>query len=305
MDYTGTGHTFTEIGTQFVVPPRPLTYTSGHIVFMFPALQNNATGGSTASIAQPVLQLGNNGIFTAGDNWIGALYVCQGPTQMCYTGSDSLIFTPGDAVGGLVYTSNCSGGKCDVNVEMDNNTTLHSITYTLAKAVATNGQTNDTYTQAISAALETYNLNTCDDYPAGPYITHGLVVANELGFITPSFTAGVLPGIVPSCGYNAVASHDRAFLYDSTTTAVQATISGPSSVASGASGTWSAGISAPHTGFPPYSYLWGGVLSGTGSSVTGTPSGSGTLSVTVTDAASVQYTATFSVTVCAPGVLSC
>jgi hypothetical protein len=299
-----TGHTFTQVGSEWTVPPKPISYTSGNVVFIWNGAQNNQ-GLSIQSVAQPVLQLGNNGIFNPGNNWIGAIYVCQGPADPCYKDSTTLSFTPGDQASGLVYTSNCSGGKCDVNIEMDNNTTLLRISYTLAKAVATNGQTNDSYTQALFAALETANLSTCDNFPVGPISFSSFVLADNGSFVTPSGGASY-HAVTPDCGYGAIPIGSTAgTLGDSATTWIQATISGPATIANGDSGTWSASITWPHTGVSPYTYVWSGILSGTSSSVSGVPSGSGTLQLTVTDASGKHFTSNLSVTVCAPGLLTC
>jgi hypothetical protein len=55
----------------------------------------------------------------------------------------------------------------------------------------------------------------------------------------------------------------------------------------------------------PQRRAWSGVLTGSGSSISGVPSGSGNLSVQVRDAAGASYTATLSVTVCDPNVIIC
>ena len=60
-----------------------------------------------------------------------------------------------------------------------------------------------------------------------------------------------------------------------------ATISGPMILEPGETGTWWGSASG---GTSPYSYEWSGVLSGTGSSITGELWSSGTLDLTVTDA---------------------
>ncbi len=301
---TSSGHEFRQIQADWIVPPKPISYTSGNLVYIFPALENNI-GTSNGSIAQPVLQLGNNSEFSPGYSWIGALYVCQGLTDPCYYGSSTIAATTGDHLSGLVYASNCTSGKCDWTIELSNNTSQVTFEMTLTASRPTRGQSNDTYTYALGGALETYNLTSCDAFPAGGVSFSNIAVYTELGQITPTFMPEVPSGITPQCGYGVVATSTTASLADSATTSVQAEISGPSALADGASDTWTALITSPHLGTAPYTYSWNGILSGTGSSVSGVPSGTGTLFLEVRDATGARYDTSMSVTVCDVGVLIC
>lgn len=66
-----------------------------------------------------------------------------------------------------------------------------------------------------------------------------------------------------------------------------ANISGPHEMTPGSLCQWNGSASG---GTPPYSYSWSGILSGSGSSIMGSPSRSGVLKLRVTDAASQQDT---------------
>ncbi|HVX41859.1 MAG TPA: hypothetical protein VHB25_20025 [Gemmatimonadaceae bacterium] len=170
------------------------------------------------------------------------------------------------------------------------------------------GYTYDTFTSAFGGALEIYNITTCDALPAsGVYFTN-IIVSDDAGQVVPNFgpTSFVDSSASLQCGFAVSSTSSSATLADSATTYVRAQISGPSSVAAGASGTWTAEVaSPPHTGTAPYTYEWSGILTGSGATITGVPSASGLLNMTITDALGYRYTASMSVTVCSPGVLSC
>jgi hypothetical protein len=299
--FSGTGHVFRSMGAGWTAPPKPISYSS-NIVFLFPSLQNNY-GQSNQSIAQPVLQLGNNGYYSPGNNWIGTLYICQGPNDPCYRGESSIAVSPGDHLTGHVSASNCSGGKCDWTIAMTNVTTNTSITGTLIAGNPFGGQTNDTYTFMHAGALEAYNIVTCDYLPAGPIAFSNFSVQNESGSVTPYFTGTASSGITPQCGFyvNSGSATSPIVLADSATTSIRALISGPGVITVGDNETWSASISSPHVGYPPYTYAWSGILSGSGSSVSGSPGSSGMLYLTVQDSQGYQYSTQQYVSVCQPG----
>ena len=79
-------------------------------------------------------------------------------------------------------------------------------------------------------------------------------------------------------------------------------ISGPNEVQPGSLCQWDGSASG---GTPPYSYSWSGILSGSGSTILGSPSSSGVLKLTVTDAASQQdiHNRYVEVTSSAPGCI--
>jgi hypothetical protein len=83
---------------------------------------------------------------------------------------------------------------------------------------------------------------------------------------------------------------------------MSATIVGPSQVGGGASATWSASVS---NGFGPYTYTWSGILSGSGSSITGAPASSGDLVLSVHDPVGNVSTTALAVTVCPAGHRGC
>lgn len=76
--------------------------------------------------------------------------------------------------------------------------------------------------------------------------------------------------------------------------ALAASVSGLDQVNEGSSSTWTAEATG---GTPPYSYSWSGLLSGSGSSISGTLWSSGDLYLQVTDAAGTQVTAAKYITV--------
>jgi hypothetical protein len=174
--WSSSGHVYRQIYADFTAPAKPASYSSGEVLFIFPALQNNNSSG-TRSIAQPVLQLGDNNYKSPGNNWIGSLYVCQ---ATCYVGANTVSVTAGASLSGIVSLSNCSAGKCDVYVEFDNNSTLASLSMTLQRGVPTNGQTSDTYDLAI-ASLEVANISACKQLPTGPIYFTSVTRYNELG----------------------------------------------------------------------------------------------------------------------------
>ena len=214
---------------------------------------------------------------------------------------------------GLVYATNCASGVCDWTITVYDLETYSSLTMTLSVLVPWDsyGQMDDTYSLAYGGALETYNISDCDQLPSRGATFSDFILENELGSVTPNFSMYVDSSVLPQCGYgititNNGTSNASVFLADSATTALRATISGPSSVAYQTSGTWDAVIAAPpHEGTPPYTYYWSGILTGSGSEITGVPSGSGTLYLEVLDSAGGRYDTSVYVTVCDPGVLTC
>jgi len=298
VEYSGatiaSGHVYRYLSVDWTVPPKPISYSS-NVVYLFPSFENSTT------IAQPVLQLGNNGFYSPGNNWIGAIYWCRGPNDPCYHGSSSLSVSPGDHLRGSVIATNCSGGKCDWTITISDLTTSLQISGTLNANVPHEGQTNDTYNFMHAGAMEAYNISTCDYLPAGPITFSNISVQNESGPITPYFTGVVTPGLSPQCGYYANVGTGPIVLSDSATTKLVATVSGPGVMTVGDTETWSASITSPHIGYPPYTYAWSGVLSGSGSSISGSPSSTGFLYLTVTDALGYQSSTQLYVSVCQPG----
>lgn len=296
---SGSGHVFRRMSADWTVPAKPISYSSGNIIFLFPSIENNI-GLSTSSIAQPVLQLGNNGFHNPGNNWVAALYICESQAS-CFTSQFAVLVSPGDHLSGLVYASNCSAGKCDWNLSLDNVTQNWRLSMTVTAGMASHGGTNDTYTATHAGALEVYNITTCDGLPAGPFTFNNFIYENESGSITPTFNGNVTGGLSPQCGFGATGGSSSVVLADSATTWVAAGITGPAVITSGDNETWSASITAPHLGYPPYTYAWSGVLSGNGSSVTGSPASTGFLYLTVQDSHGFQSTTQIYISVCQPG----
>lgn len=83
---------------------------------------------------------------------------------------------------------------------------------------------------------------------------------------------------------------------------LSASISGPTSVAAGMTYTWSA---APYGGTPPYSYQWGGPVSGTNYSASGALYSDDVIGLTVWDATGASVYTTLYVTVCPDNQVTC
>lgn len=102
-------------------------------------------------------------------------------------------------------------------------------------------------------------------------------------------------------GLDAVATGMRQMGMGLSTAPLSITTSGPRSLTDGIAGTWSASVSY---GWTPYTFTWSGVISGTGSSITRVPSGSGYVYLTVVDANGKRGTTSFWLDVtstCDPG----
>jgi len=290
----GTGHTFRYISARWVVPPYPGTpWTSGdHVLFFFPALENSNT------IIQPVLQYGYNNEF-GGAYWTIASWMC-GPD--CFHSVPHTV-SVGDVLGGYVEAQGCGGGLCGWLI----NTVDSTQDYATSVGIAAGdfGQANDQYTTAFGGTAEVHGLTDCSQWPGGGFTFSQIAVANELGSTSPSWLHHVTnpSSDTPQCGFGVTSTSTQVSLADSLAPLLTALVSGPTSVASGASGTWNAVIGA--VGTPPYTYAWGGILGGTSSSVTGVPTGTGYLTLRVIDAAHDTANASLFVTVCDPGVITC
>ena len=305
--FAATGHVFRYLGADFSAPLGPASYSSGNIIFIFPGMQNNANT-STQSILQPVLQHGSNGMNNIGNNWGFFAYLCQGPNDPCYYTTAGPTISAGDQLQTYMSASNCSAGKCDWTISYYNATVGGAgYSMTVSAGTPTKGQTNDTYTEALGGALEVYGITSCDQLPQGPIRFNTLVLADNYGGISsPSWYPGIVSGLTPQCGYGVDTTYTTVTVHDDSTSALHAYISGPTYVVDGGSGTWNSSIaSAPHNGTSPYTYSWSGILSGSSSSVSGVPSGTGYLYLTVHDANGLVSQASQYVTVCAPGQLQC
>lgn len=292
---SGVGHTFRDISARWLVPPYPASpWTSGdHVLFFFPALQNSNT------IIQPVLQYGYNNEF-GGAYWTMASWMC-GPD--CFHSVPHTV-SVGDVLGGYVQAQDCSGGLCGWLINIVDST--EDFATSVGIAPGDFGQANDQYTVAFGAVAEVHGLSSCSQWPGGGFRFTQIAVANDAGSVSPTWISQVDRSSpdTPQCGFGVTSTGSaNVTLADSLAPLLTAEISGPSQLRSGASGTWTATIGA--VGTPPYTYAWGGILGGSSSSVSGEPSGSGTLTLRVIDSAHDTTFSSLDVTVCAPGMITC
>jgi hypothetical protein len=292
---TPSGRTIRHVSARWVVPQVPAAYAPGMINYLFPGAEN------TNTIVQPVLQYGANGVF-GGAYWVIAPWMC-GPT--CIHGLSQNV-SVGDVLGGTIDANNCSGGFCDWSIAVYDSTNSTSTTLTEPAGAVGNGETADNYTNAVSGALEIYNLSNCTNLSGGQHLFSQVSFLDNLG---SSFVSGWTPdrdtGVQPSaCGYGGLTTGaSNMTLVDSLAPVLTVHIDGPDGVVSGNTGTWTANLGLPGTG--PYTYSWSGLLSGSSSSVSGSPTSSGYLNVRVIDAAADTANASLFVTVCPSGQIIC
>ncbi|HEY5086101.1 MAG TPA: hypothetical protein VII66_01970 [Gemmatimonadaceae bacterium] len=292
-NFTASGQTIRHVGARWIVPQIPASYGGG-TNFLFPGAQNSNT------IVQPVLQYGPSSA-GGGQYWTVTGWMC-GPT--CAHGILQQV-NVGDVLGGTVDASNCFGGGCDWAITVYDSTLSHSTTL-VEGAGSLGSETDDNYNFAVGGALEIWNLSVCNHLTGGKHLFSQISFKDNNGStFAPTWLAGRDTAVVPkSRGYGATSSgSSNLTVLDSLASVLTASIAGPSSVMNGDSGTWDAGVGLPGT--PPYTYSWGGILGGSGSSTSGSPPGSGYLDLRIVDAAADTAYASFYVTVCDPGVLIC
>jgi hypothetical protein len=289
-NFLPTGRTIHHIGARWIVPPHPQSYPSNATNFLFPGAEDFPA----TKVVQPVLQYGSSGA-GGGQYWSATGWHC-GPT--CVHGT-LITVSQGDVLGGTVDAPNCSGGACDWVIDVEDSTTHASSVFTaLHSSLGT--QTNDNLTFAVAGAFEIWNMgNFCYGLSGGPHqFTQVSFIDNTGAAFTPSsWIAGFDRSVTPQCGYNETStSGAEVTLIDSLAPALSASIIGPYTINEGSFATWSAAIEAP--GWAPYTYRWSGVLSGSGSSITGSPRSSGNLNLQVIDAAADTADYVVSILVC-------
>lgn len=303
------GQTIRHSSARWVVPEEPLDAYSGpaSVVFFFPGAEDSNT------IVQPVLQYGSNGNTDSsfgGAYWSIAPWMCG---AVCIHGLPKDV-SVGDVLGGTVDATNCSGtpykgGSCDWSITIADSTLATSTNLTEDAGDLGNGETNDDYWEAAGGVLEVANIDGCDSLSGGPHLFSQISFKDNSGASQPSgWFPGTGSGPAPSCEYGfASTGASNVTLTDSLAPYFTAGIGGPTVVydVQSDTGTWTANIGLPAV--PPYTYSWTGLLSGTGSSVSGAISSSGYLYLRVIDSAADTTTNLLYITTssCTPPQITC
>jgi len=103
-------------------------------------------------------------------------------------------------------------------------------------------------------------------------------------------TEGATENVLSSIGTGS----PNLLLYSSIPSAVEANIDGPSTVHPEDWCQWTADVEAGHS---PFTYQWSGIASGTGSSISFTPTSAGTLTLKVWDALGTNSSTSMWITV--------
>jgi hypothetical protein len=154
---------------DFVVPPAP-TNVKQQVIFIFPS----ATGDTNPPIIQPVLQWGESSA-GGGSFWTLASWYID--AQINSFNSKLVRVQPGDHIKGtIVGTPPCVGGVCKEWTITALDVTNPSVTTTLR---TTGGGSH--YTQIQGAALETYLMDSCDQYPSLSESFTGIALVDNAG----------------------------------------------------------------------------------------------------------------------------
>ncbi len=284
-DFTASsGHVFRSLSAKWLVPGYPTSHYSGSdtVLYLFPGFQPS----DNSYIIQPVLQYGANG-YWGGDYWVMASWICG---STCYH-TDPVEVALGDTLYGAVTSSGCSSGLCNFTVR----------TWDISAGDSTQAleeyNAPDSLTWALGGTLETYNLTSCSQYMGGGVKFFDIAVADNYGNVSSPSWGKILYSTTPSCGFDVLHTATTVTVLDSLAPLPPLTVGlyGPTSVGS-EGGTWS--VETGPSGAPPYTYSWSGILSGTNSSVSGTPSSSGTLYLDVYDSNGTHASASLYVTRC-------
>jgi len=237
MEFTSAsqfGNPFKQITANSIVPTSPPNFYSGQkVYYTFPGLQNDGF------IIQPVLQYGYNGLY-GGSYWTITSWKCG---SVC-THSAPITVSAGHSLAGNVYAYNCSGGNCNWNIQNEDVTTGQATILTVL------GDTEN-YWWATSGAVETYNLNDCEDFPQHA-VSYTDVTVYDANYNpeTPSWSANYhnRATISPWCGFKV------SYTASSVTLAHWApSIAGTSIMSAGMTCTFTASATE---GTPPYTYTW-------------------------------------------------
>ncbi|MGA9838409.1 MAG: hypothetical protein WBQ26_13945 [Gemmatimonadaceae bacterium] len=289
-EYAAVGHTFREIDADWGVPSNPdSSYSGGDLLYTFPAIED------PSYILQPVLQWGYNNSF--GGNYWSFTNWWVGAHVLGY--SASIVYpNPGDSLRGRIVPITCGGGGCDWE--------LYSIDKTLRDTtIMTGADFDDDFKNGYGGVLEVYGLTNCGQFPWGGLKFTSIALYQDNGIITPSWGPEVDTSSSPQCGFGVDTTATTAFLAVSTAPyqLVAPYIDGPTQIDSGTVGFWDADLA--HAGEPPYTWWWTGTLFGSGSSLSGSPTESGYLTLHVVDQVPDTAADSTYVTVCLPRLHNC
>jgi hypothetical protein len=174
------------LSATWVVPGAPPSNV-GQTVYLFPGMVPAATADT---ILQPVLAW--NGLYAPAGWAIYSWNCCRGGN---YLHSDAVAVGTGETISGYVWGSNCDAmtGVCGT-WQVRTSSTYSSSTLN-----------TDSYGQVLDwvfgGVLEVYNLNACNQYPAGSNVTYQNVAVNLVGGVNlvPGWDILITPGVTPNC----------------------------------------------------------------------------------------------------------
>jgi len=177
------------ISAKWVVPQSPSpSYNypnNSKLFYLFPGIQNRL------GILQPVLSYG----YHSPSSWEISSWYCD---RMCLHSGFKTV-SPGDSLYGDAFAHDCADYQCQWDVN--------------AKRMGTSDSTSagfldvdDNAYLAVAGAAEVYGLTTCSNWPAGPYIFSSIVVHDQYGTVTPTWSTYVVSNPSPSCSFGGSSS---------------------------------------------------------------------------------------------------
>ncbi len=278
------GNWYQQLTAYWTVPAAPVgSYGSEQVYYSFPGLQ------SEWFINQPVITYHHDGSYWQMGSW----HCDDGhPGGIC-NHSNLVTIHPGDQMFGSVTATNCEDGLCTWTITTRDLTTGQQTVYTLPSE-------NQDYYWAGGGVVEVHGgLTTCNQYPTNGVFYTGISLTDRYGSTSPNWIDHVTSNLDPFCDFDVSHTVTTVNVYHNPYVPpppppLSVSILGPSQVRAGQYCTWFADVTG---GQSPYSYQWSGVLSGTGSQVTGAVYNSGWLDLVVTDAASQTDHASLYITV--------